>query len=321
MLTWIKEHRVFPGALFFLLIAVPLCFWSKLTDCYVLPKIVLTELVILFLLFVHLIGDRFILPGGLDKSSHYTPIILFLFWSLIGLFKATNIHQSFNLIYLILTYLVFYFLLLNNLKRKNLEKIILALFLVSFLISLYGILQYFGIDFLSPSRRNSPISSLGNPNFTAEYLVSTIPLILMYGISRFGLINRAKQALPLHCAGVAELARLCSTFIILFCLLLTQTRASWLGLFVSFIFILIMFLGSRSAIHHARKRKMAMVMVIPLVLFLSILFSHSGLGRKSREKIVSTFNLRTGSTALRLTVWKDTLRMVKKNMVITIMKL
>jgi len=219
MLIWIKEHRVFPGALFFLLIAVPLFFWSKLTDGYVLPKIVLTELVVLFLLFIHLIKQRkvgvgFIRPGGLDKSSPYIPIILFLFWSLIGLFKAVNIHQSFYLIYQFLIYLVFYFLLLNNLKRKNLEKIILALFLVSFLISLYGILQYFGIDFVSPSRKNSPVSTLGNPNFTAEYLVSTIPLILMYEISRCsGAIHRTNSRINPTATTeyvVAELARLSS---------------------------------------------------------------------------------------------------------------
>ncbi len=326
MLTWIKERRVFPGALFFLLIAVPLLFWSKLTDCFNLPKIVLTELVVLFLLFIHLIKQRtvavgFIRPGGLDKSSPYIPIALFFFWSLISIFKAVNIHQSFYLIYQFLIYLIFYFLLLNNLKRKDIEKIILALFLVSFLISLYGILQYFGIDFLSPSRKNSPISTLGNPNFTAEYLISTIPLMLMYGISKFSSINQAKQALPLQwsstacSAGVAELARLCSTFVILFCLLLTQTRASWLGLFVSLIFIFVMLLRSRGAIHHARKRKMAILTIIPLIIFL-LAFSFCNIGRKSRKKIASAFNLHTGSTALRLTVWKDTLRMVKENPVL-----
>ena len=291
---------MFANILSFFLIIVPLIFWIKLANCFALPKIVISQLIILFLLACYLIKavrERRILWR---KSFLFLPVGFFLFWSLVTLPKAVNIHESFNVFYQIITYLIFYFLLLVNLKKTDVQKIIFALLLTGSVISLYGILQHYGIDFIAWHFKYGSLSTLGRYNFTAEYLVTIIPLGLIMLT-----VNGKKRFLFFF-----------AMMLMLFCLLLTQARASWLALFVSFLFILGMLVWRRKLVFPKIKKKL--IIIIPLLIFLLIPFflSTHNIWRKSWQRAVSSFDFQQGSVRSRLLIYRDTLRMVKENPVL-----
>lgn len=83
--------------------------------------------------------------------------------------------------YSTLSYIVIFFLMLDGLRTKRqLNRLITTLILVSFPIALYGLVQHFGMDPLpwagDVTRRVT--SSMGNAIFVAAYLIMVVPLTL-----------------------------------------------------------------------------------------------------------------------------------------------
>lgn len=108
------------------------------------------------------------------------------------------------------------------------EKFIYAVSISSSMLSLFGILQYLGLDpFIRDLTRmswTSAFSTFGNPNFFGSYLVLQIPFSLY-------IISAYKQNWAYITYGLSFLA-----------LLMTMTRSAWLGSSVSFGFLSIFLL-------------------------------------------------------------------------------
>lgn len=122
---------------------------------------------------------------------------------------------------------VFYFFYrLINYHDFSLEKLMKNLFVVSAVISIYGILQHFDYDFISLIVPwESPTSSIAffdNPNFYGTYLVLTM------GIG-MGLYLIASEKKPLLFYGIV-LTLMTSV------LLYTNTRSAWIGLAIVALF-------------------------------------------------------------------------------------
>lgn len=105
----------------------------------------------------------------------------------------------------------------SNLTIKKLTKPIL---ITATILSIYGILQYFGIDPFPRdfTRANWKLTfaTFGNPNFMGSYLVMMIPFAIhLY-------IKEQKRVAAIVYA------------ILLFCLLCTSTRGTWIGAFIAF---------------------------------------------------------------------------------------
>lgn len=100
------------------------------------------------------------------------------------------------------------------------------LFLASVsLVSLYGIVQYFGFDPIprDPFRlfwKGRAFSTIGNPNYLGAYLVLALP------VGMFSFIQSEKKII------------LCTTLLIYLCLLCTNSRGSWIGFIISAIFLI-----------------------------------------------------------------------------------
>ncbi|MBC8264557.1 MAG: hypothetical protein H8E47_10595, partial [Anaerolineales bacterium] len=81
--------------------------------------------------------------------------------------------------YTTFSYIVIFFLALQGLRtRQQIERLVTAAILVSLPISLYGILQRYGLD---PLPWASPVetrvaSNMGNAIFVAAYLIMVVPL-------------------------------------------------------------------------------------------------------------------------------------------------
>jgi cyclophilin family peptidyl-prolyl cis-trans isomerase/Flp pilus assembly protein TadD len=83
--------------------------------------------------------------------------------------------------YTTLSYMVLFFLLLDGLRTKRqLNRLINAMVLVSFPISMYGLIQHFGLDPLpwGGNVTTRVASNMGNAIFVAAFLIMVVPLTI-----------------------------------------------------------------------------------------------------------------------------------------------
>jgi len=116
------------------------------------------------------------------------------------------------------------FILTKRYYKFN-KKHVYLFIITSTIVSLYGILQYFGFDpipkdYLRGSWSGRAYSTMGNPNFLGAYLVLVLPIVIYSYI-------KTKRNIFLLC-----------TQLIYFSLLCTMTRGSWIGFGFSLLIII-----------------------------------------------------------------------------------
>jgi hypothetical protein len=120
-----------------------------------------------------------------------------------------------------------YFIVVNNVHdEKQINRIIGAVIIVGSLFGIYGILQYNGIDFpfwIGNYGRGKVFGLFGNAGYFAEYLILPLPI----AVSLF-LVTKNKIIKLLLLIGILVMG---ST------IALTFTRAPYLALGISFIFV------------------------------------------------------------------------------------
>lgn len=185
-------------------------------NIFELDKLVLFRIGVLFLLALSLLRTIFYYPfspfkaePSLSRLAGRYFIAPILFVSLLALIClcSSNIGLSFwgsyarqeglvNYLFYFLWFilLVFNILSLNNsflnkteelsLKarvKRNLKRLFITILASSSLVSLYGIMQFWGLDFLSwpepPLITRRTFSSFGQPNFLASWLLINLSLI------------------------------------------------------------------------------------------------------------------------------------------------
>jgi tetratricopeptide (TPR) repeat protein len=152
--------------------------------------------------------------------------------------------------YTTLSYIVIFFLALQGLRtREQIERVVTIAILVSLPISLYGILQHYGLDPLpwagEVTRRVA--SNMGNSIFVAAYLIMAVPLTLARAIKSFSAILTDEE-------GVTSNLVLATCYIVilasqLICIFFTQSRGPLLGLLAglfSFVLLLLILLRQRA---------------------------------------------------------------------------
>lgn len=125
---------------------------------------------------------------------------------------------------LLLNALAFSALSRSFLDRRNVEAFAVGTVAASLLMSIYGLMQYvYGIGQVHYWRSvPRPTGLFGDPNYFANYLLSTIPLTAV--VASTGRLGPRRRALTL----LASLATICSAATVV----LTLSRGAWLGLFV-----------------------------------------------------------------------------------------
>jgi tetratricopeptide (TPR) repeat protein/O-antigen ligase len=134
--------------------------------------------------------------------------------------------------YTTLSYLVIFLLSLLTLRtREQLERLITVILLTSLPISLYGIMQHYGLDPIAWSGAAGEvtlrvISTMGNPIFVAAYLIMVVPLTLSRLVRLNLLSGGGRQATDVLLAGYYALLLLAQ----LLCIFFTQSRGPLMGL-------------------------------------------------------------------------------------------
>lgn len=222
-------HFLLKFLFFSLFILVPLFFGLNFTT-YTLPKIVITQ--ILVLLMMGLWGLQISLSGEIiiKKSHLLLPILLYLSISLLSLTWSISVPGGINLLCQVFSYILLSFIIVNNFSEQEVHPWVLALTTSGFLISLYGILQYFGIEpFLKGYEYipRIPFSTLGHRSQVAQFLILVIPLSTLFCF----LSKRWPH----------RLFFLLSTLMMLYHLILTQSRGGILGFVLSLLIIFTLF--------------------------------------------------------------------------------
>ncbi len=169
---------------YILLFILPLVIFPFINDSVSLAKITVLRLLVFILLILILIRifkeKRVILYSTpldipilfLFISNLYACIFSFLpvlsFWGMYRFYFAG--FYTFT-IYVLLFYIV------TNSKEIKSESIMKIILFSSFFVSVYGLLQYIGLDFFY-KQKTRIISTLGNPNFLGAYMAMVIPLTL-----------------------------------------------------------------------------------------------------------------------------------------------
>ncbi len=179
------------------------------------------------------------------------------------------------------------------------------------IVSLYGVFQRFGIDYLTWSGAGTDLSrafsTLGNPIYVAAYLTIILSLAVALFVSEHGLWSRVFLG--------------ASVSLLFASLVFTFSRAGWAGLLAALATMAL--LGIAVKVRGVRKIQAdratlaavailfsAIVIVVGISLTISSRVA-SAPTRSAIERALSSFNLKSPGVAERLYLWKSALLMVQ----------
>jgi tetratricopeptide (TPR) repeat protein len=194
------------------------------------------------------------------RAPKFVLLLAFFFFVDYVLATATSVAPRLSLwgsyerlqgLYTTSAYLVIFFSVAALLRtREQLERLLTTVLIVSFPVSLYGVLQACGVDPL-PWKENVTqrvTSTMGNPIFVAAFLIMIAPLTLyrlgetgrqvMSDVRRPGMPSRHER-LRLFLRLVAYCFLLSAQ---LACSVLSQSRGPWLGLMVGLLLFAVLWL-------------------------------------------------------------------------------
>ncbi|MEW6007790.1 MAG: O-antigen ligase family protein [bacterium] len=219
----------------FLIIGVALIFDPKCEAIYDIPKIALlfSLSILSFVFFIREgVKRRFILASfGLLEFF----ILLYLLANIISTIFSLSpwlsifgIYRRYDGMNTLLCYILLFFLSSNVEKPKE---ILYSIMIAAGISAIYGILQHFGIYIIpSGTGKERPISTFGNPNFFACYVLMSIPIILSFYLKE------------------KKYHWLILLAIVLVSLLFTKTRATFIGLFFELAFFFIFLKPQKKAL-------------------------------------------------------------------------
>ena len=252
---------------------VPLVFSSSFFNIFELPKALLFRAgiaVSLVLAAVFLFREKSYVwyPARL-KSPVFLIMtglgVVFYFSTLLSDASILSFYGSYLRQIGFLQWLYFYlfFAILTLFLSKKFFKWFLTLLIASgFLISVYGVFQYLGKDFLLSSYGRGGLASvvmgtLSHPNFLAQFLAPMVPITFAFGFSLKGW----KKYVLFFIAGLF----LITTFF-------TYSRGAFVGLiFASVLFLLWMFFRSKIRL---RKKLIIVLLALLIAIFGLMTFKH-----------------------------------------------
>lgn len=301
-------------SLFAIIFIVPLYFaaFRETYDLFILNK----QAIFHVLLAIGIISQLFYFFNNPKQLINYfqqnRTIILFIILISLSFIASTalSIHPQKSLwgssarqegLYSLINYNLFFILLifyLNKNKWLKIKRLIIAALISSFFVCLYGLMQYFGFDFLVWKKMNFVfgriISSLGQPNFLGHYLIIIIPLTIY---SLFFIFKKFLTRFFILILIIMQMT----------CLIFSYSRAAWLGFLAGLILFLIF---KKDVLYNIflRKNKLLKLFLV-ICAFIILIFANSNLG--FGQRLVSIFDTSTGTTKVRLLTWSSAINELK----------
>lgn len=250
----------------------------------------------MLLLLAGLIGVSFAVHSVLKGRLKLLPLpvepalVIYLLTAVLATLGSATLKGSLRDLAMYAFSFLAFFVLINQIKtKKELKTFLMIALLSGLLVALFGIYQYLTgapmeEGWIDPVRGSEitvrVYSFFGNPNVLAEYLLMLIPFAA-------ALFFTAKKP-------QAKLFYLVTACILALCLLLTFSRGGLLGLLVAAVFFILL-----------KDRKLIILLLI------AALIGAAAMPDVFLQRFSSIGDPQDTSTAYRLTVWKETLGMVK----------
>lgn len=216
--------------------------------------------------------------------------------------------------YTTLSYLVIFFLSLQVLRtREQLERLLTVILLASWPISLYGIMQHYGLDPIAWSTAGEDvtlrvISTMGNPIFVAAYLIMVVPLTISRLVQLSSLPAAERSTKYYLLAGYYALLLIVQ----LLCLFFTQSRGPLMGLLGGiFLFFLLLAI--------VRGKKQSVLAVVATAIALGLFLIVLNLPRSPLEpirrlpyvgRLSGVFDTQSTTIQQRILAWQGTTELI-----------
>ena len=294
---WLEE--AIWGGILILVVAVPLAMSPAFLDMYRPPKLFLSQALILFLLLLTLLQG--IVEGRLELplTPLSLPALALLSATILSLAKALDIYAGIEEAFRLLTFILFFHLTARSLRSQaQLDRFFACSAVATSFVAVYGLLQAKGIDFITLERPFVPVSTLGNTGFAAEYLIASVPILLMAASNSHGWRRLLFRG----------------SFLLAFAhLLLTKSRGGWVALTIALATMsLLGRKGSGARGQGSVKKRLMVIMALGGMAFiLTLLFP--GLWGQTLQRAASIFDPSDPPNRVRLLIWGSTLKMIAEN--------
>ncbi|MFH0774989.1 MAG: O-antigen ligase family protein, partial [bacterium] len=292
--------KVIEYLLFATLIGVPLYYDTNIYLTFDLSKALLLRFLTLLILWVAL--AKLILFPQVKRSSLDLPVLAFLAITILStLFSVSpwvsflGTYRRFEGLTTFLCYIILFYSIINFTSPNRVMRFFKVIVVVGVISALYGIYQWLGGEAGKWQAGIIPISTFGNQNFLAAYLVMAIPLSLVLYLVE----DKKKKSKPNIFWAVSFLT-------LTLALLLTKTRGGWVGFGLS---LPIFFLLAGKQVLQKKEVKVGGLIVLIAFIILCLNPSTSPINRlmatfEKKEKGVAI-----GGTALeRLYLWQAGIR-------------
>jgi hypothetical protein len=230
--------KVIKAGLGLLLVAVPLFFvyhWEHglFFSIYDEAKEALAQALILILFCAWLLKMNSSGEFHFRKNPLNLPLLVFISIMLFSLLWAKNPWQGFVFVRRWVAHILLYSVVVNNVKTlREIRAFITVMVSTAVLVAAYGIGQYYGWEFPYLYQVITLNSTMGNPNFAGAYLAGIFPLglsLLLYGVKK----SPVRRWYYL------------TALIIFIHLTVARSRASWVGLIIAMIVLVVLSLRKR----------------------------------------------------------------------------
>ena len=266
MLKLLKfSNKAIPWCFYLLFFFTPLVLTPYNYELFEFNKMVFVYFMATFVVFFW--GMKMLLSQKLffRRTPFDIPIALFFLSQLLSTLFSIDLHTSLwgyysrfhGGLFSTISYLVLYYALVSNLNKKEIQKVLSFLFSGALIVSLYGILEHFGIDakYWVQDVKDRVFSTLGQPNWLAAYLLALIPLTWAKGM----MAKNSKEKILYYTLN----------FIFSLCLFYTRSRSGLLALGTAFV----VFWGGYLLVNKAIKGLfISKIFIFGLIIFVLALF-------------------------------------------------
>ncbi|MBE3128638.1 MAG: O-antigen ligase family protein [Actinobacteria bacterium] len=258
------------------------------------------RLFVIILLFLWFLKLMMVDELSWEKTKLTIPILLFILGMSLSLTRKGVIFIGLKDYINFLAYFIIFFSVINFVStQKEFNSFIRLFFLISFLVSLYTLIQYYGIDLLY-KKYHGLTSTLGQKNWISNYIAMVFPVIFS-----FFLLQKHKKVKTIYYILLS---------ILYINIMICQSRGIWISIFLSFILGLYLINKLKLRKYFRKNRKWLTLLVITL-LIITVIYSTSNPLNKSAMTVVqraaTTFDKNDVSINTRLLIWKNTLNMIK----------
>lgn len=282
------------------LIAVPLFFTTAADNLFTFPKALIFRTLVLILVAFWIVETIETKRFSLKNYKFILPIGVMLGLFIISTLFSVDPRVSFwgfgnraDGLYTFIHYVLFFLLFITHHSVDDLKTTIRWVIKASFFITIYGIFQHFGTDFIKGWTQDTakrPIATLGNPLHLANYLIMVIPFTIYWVLQSEDKKERYKY-------GTLVALQILT-------LIYTLTRGGWLGGLASlFVFAVVYGLvNKKKSLWISAVTTAAIIVITVITLVLLPTVPNFVKDSTTLNRFVSSFRLEDSSSSARVKV-------------------